>query len=216
MARAYSPTPAAPWLRIQTPLNRANVQQRTRARFAYCFSLGSTVTISATAPSASSGEHYVWNGWTGTGSGNYTGTDNTASVTMNGAVTEGASWTHQYYLNVTSPCGSPTPMSGWFDARTSMTASVSSPVAGSIVTQYVCTGWAGTGSVPASGAATNVQFVIDQPSSITWNWKTQYYLPMDLLVPIILTALTISAIYLLLRKRQKRQKTRGAPELTPP
>jgi hypothetical protein len=28
--------------------------------------------------------------------------------------------------------------------------------------------------------------------------------------------LTISAIYLLLRKRQKRQKTRGAPELTPP
>jgi hypothetical protein len=177
---------------------------------------GSTVTIFATAPSAGSGERYVWNGWTGTGSSNYTGTDNPASVAMNGTATQAASWTHQYMVTVTSPHGSPTPISGWFDGKTSIQASASSPVPGPIGTEYVCTGWEGTGSAPASGAATNVQFVIDQPSSITWNWKTQYYLPMDLLVPIILTALTISAIYLLLRKRQKRQKTRGAPELTPP
>jgi len=177
---------------------------------------GSTVTISAIAPSAGSGERYVWNGWTDTDLGNYTGADNPASVVMNGAVSEAASWTHQYMLTVTSLYGSPTPISGWFGAGTSILSSVSSPLAGPIGTEYVCTGWAGTGSVPASGAATNIQFVIDQPSSITWNWKTQYYLPMDLLVPVILTALTISAIYLLLRKRQKRQKTKGAPELTPP
>jgi uncharacterized repeat protein (TIGR02543 family) len=38
----------------------------------------------------------------------------------------------------------------------------------------VCTGWTGTGSVPPSGSDTNVYFVINAPSSITWNWKTQY------------------------------------------
>ena len=177
---------------------------------------GSTVTISATAPSASSGEQYVWNGWIGTGSGNYTGTDNQSSVTMNGVVTEAASWTHQYYLNVTSPYGSPTPISGWFDAGTSITASVNSPVAGSIVTQYVCIGWAGTGSVSTSGTATSVLFTIDQPSSITWNWKTEYFLPTNLLVTIILIALIGSAIYLLLRRRQNGKSEGGAPKPTSP
>jgi uncharacterized repeat protein (TIGR02543 family) len=177
---------------------------------------GSTVTISATAPSASSGEQYVWNSWTGTGSGNYTGTNNQASVTMNDAVTEAASWTHQYYLNVTSPYGTPTPMSDWFDAGTSIPASVSSPIAASIVTEYVCTGWAGTGSVPASGTATSLSFTIDQPSSIIWNWKTEYLVTNLLVIIIIPVALTGLAVYLLLRRRQKGKSAGGAPEPTLP
>jgi uncharacterized repeat protein (TIGR02543 family) len=172
---------------------------------------GSTVPISAATPSTGSGERYVWNGWTGTGSGNYTGTDNSASVKMNNAVTETASWTHQYMLTVTSPYGSPTPASGWFDAGTPITTSVGSPVAATIV-QYVCTGWTGTGSVPASGAATSVQFTIDQPSTVTWNWATQFYLSPELLVAIILTVLIVSASFLLWRKRQKRRRTGGASE----
>jgi uncharacterized repeat protein (TIGR02543 family) len=177
---------------------------------------GSTVNISADAPSAGSGEQYVWNGWTGTGSGNYTGTDNTGSVKMNGAVTEEASWTEQYYLMVTSPYGSPTPMSGWFDAGTPIQASVTSPVEGSIVTHYACTGWKGTGSVSASGTATNVLFTINQPSSIAWNWETEY-LPTNLLMIIIIpVALTGLAVYLLLRRRQKGKIAGGTPEPAPP
>jgi uncharacterized repeat protein (TIGR02543 family) len=170
---------------------------------------GSTVTISVTAPSAGSGEQYVWNNWTGTGSGNYTGTDNPASITMNGAVTEVASWTQQYYLTVTSPYGLPTPMSGWFDAGTAIQASVSSPVAGSIVTQYACTGWTGTGNVPASGTAISVFFKIDQPSSIAWNWETEYSVANLLVIIIIPAALTGLAVYLLLRRRQKGKITGG-------
>jgi uncharacterized repeat protein (TIGR02543 family) len=176
----------------------------------------STVTIEAAAPSADSGERYVWNGWTGTGSGSYTGTDSQASVTMNGAVTEATSWTPQYYLTVTSPYGSPTPVSGWFDAGTSITAAVSSPVAESIVTEYVCTGWTGTGSIPVSGTATSLLFTINQPSSITWNWETQY-LPMPLLVIIIIpVALTGLAVYLLLHRRQKGKSMEGAHGPTSP
>jgi len=87
-----------------------------------------------------------------------------------------AHYTLQYYLTVTSPYDSPTPTSGWFDDGASITASVTSPWSGPAGTRYVCTGWTGTGSVPASGTTTSVTFTINAPSSITWNWKTQYYL----------------------------------------
>jgi subtilisin family serine protease len=167
---------------------------------------GATVDISAVAPSTGEGERYVWNWWTGTGTGNYTGTSNSAQVTMNSAVTEAASWTQQYMLTVTSPYGTPTPLSGWFDTGTSITASVDSPVAGIIVIQHSCTGWAGTGSVPASGAATSVQFTIEQPSSLTWNWEIQYLLmPLIVLITVIVSAVTaVSAAYLLLRRKRRR------------
>jgi hypothetical protein len=113
------------------------------------YNAGATVTISATAPGAGGGERYVWNGWTGTGSGSYTGTNNPANnaVTMNAPITETASWTHQYQLTVTaSPSGAiggtfsvtytqsgivhtneahTTTWTGWADAGTS--ATVSSP-----------------------------------------------------------------------------------------
>jgi hypothetical protein len=82
----------------------------------------------------------------------------------------------QYFLTVSSLYGSPTPTSGWFDAGTSITASVTSPWQGPTGTRYICTGWAGNGSVPASGTSSTVTFTMDQPSTITWNWKTQYYL----------------------------------------
>ncbi len=165
---------------------------------------GSKVDISATAPSAGEGERYVWNGWTGTGNGGYTGTNNSASVTMNGAVAEVASWTRQYLLTVNSPYGSPTPTSGWVDAGTGITASVNSPATGTIVTQQECTGWTGTGSILASGAATSVQFTMNQPSSITWNWETQLLLvPLIVVIAVPVVACVGVAAGLLLHRRRR-------------
>ncbi len=50
-------------------------------------------------------------------------------------------------------------------------------------TQEVCAGWAGTGSAPPSGTATNTGvFVLDTNTQIEWLWDTQYYLdvaPLD-------------------------------------
>ncbi|MGB8780897.1 MAG: Ig-like domain repeat protein [Candidatus Bathyarchaeia archaeon] len=80
----------------------------------------------------------------------------------------------QYYLTVTSAYDSPSPSSGWFDSGTNITESVTSPVSGGKGVQYVCTGWNGTGSIPASGAASSVTFEITANSAITWNWKTQF------------------------------------------
>ena len=42
--------------------------------------------------------------------------------------------------------------------------------------QYVCTGYVGTGSVPASGGTTSVVFTITTNSTLTWKWGTEFYL----------------------------------------
>jgi hypothetical protein len=96
------------------------------------------------------------------------------TVSTFGSVT--GNYKTQFYLTVSSPYGSPSPTSGWFDSGTPITASVTSPWTGPTGTRYVCTGWSGTGSVPPTGTTTSVSFTINQPSSITWNWKTQYLL----------------------------------------
>jgi len=101
---------------------------------------------------------------------------NPITVTMNANHTGTAHYILQYYLTVTSPYGSPTPLSNWFDAGTSINALVTTPWAGPTGTRFVSTGWTGTGSVPISGTTNSVSFAINAPSSITWNWKTQYYL----------------------------------------
>jgi len=80
----------------------------------------------------------------------------------------------QYYLTVSSSEGTPTPASGWFNTNSLVTGSINSPVAGAAGTQYVSTGWTGSGSAPASGSTMTVTFTITSPSSIAWNWKTQY------------------------------------------
>ncbi|MEM2971066.1 MAG: PKD domain-containing protein [Candidatus Bathyarchaeia archaeon] len=115
-------------------------------------------------------KQYVWTSTTGSS------TLQSGSITVSASGSVVGNYKTQYYLTVSSPYGSPTPTSGWFDDGTPITASVTSPVSGPTGTRYVCTGWTGTGSVPASGTGTTVNFIITQPSSITWNWKTQYLL----------------------------------------
>jgi hypothetical protein len=106
-----------------------------------------------------------------------TGVSPSSPQTVTSSLTITGTYKTQYYLTVSSIYNSPTPTSGWFDAGQKITASVTSPWPGpSPKVQYVCTGWTGTGSVPASGTTTTVTFTINEPSSITWNWKVQYYL----------------------------------------
>ena len=59
-----------------------------------------------------------------------------------------------------------------------LSCSIMDPSVTSGATQYVCTGWAGTGSVsPALGAGTNTPlFAITNDSTIVWMWQTNYLL----------------------------------------
>jgi len=83
-------------------------------------------------------------------------------------------------LRVTSPYGTPTPPTydNFYEVGTSVTCQVSgSPVSGAAGIRYVLTGWVGTGDVPATGVTNSTgAFTITQESTITWTWKTQYYL----------------------------------------
>ncbi len=80
----------------------------------------------------------------------------------------------QYYLTSTSTYGTPSPVDGWYDSGSSVSGFVASPVTVDSTTQYVCSGWSGTGSVPTTGTASAVTFTINASSTIAWNWKTQY------------------------------------------
>jgi hypothetical protein len=128
-------------------------------------------------------EAYGWTSTTGL-SASQTGT---LTISAPGSVV--GNYATQYYLTVTSPYDSPTPASGWFNAGASVTASVTSPAtpSGPTGTQYVCTGWSGTGSVPTSGSGTTTTFMITQASTIIWNWKTQYYLTVQTAPPGLVT-----------------------------
>ncbi|MDI6791578.1 MAG: fibronectin type III domain-containing protein [bacterium] len=137
------------------------------------YETNSPATITATPKSG-----YTFSGW----AGDLSGSTNPASLTMNGSKSVAANFTEssgvQCTLTVASAYGSPSPGVGThsYNCGNSLTASVTSPVSGGDGIQYVCTGWTGTGFVPTGGTGTKVTFSLTQNSTITWNWKTQYYL----------------------------------------
>ena len=85
------------------------------------------------------------------------------------------------HLVVSSEHGTPTPAVGehLYSSDAEVTVSVEAPAAVDGV-RAVCTGWTGTGSVPASGEGDSVTFVIIEDSSITWNWSTGYWVEFSI------------------------------------
>ncbi len=98
-----------------------------------------------------------------------------SNVTNGGHTINAAFAINTYTLNVTSLHGTPSPSglttNNW---NALVNAAVNSPVSGGIYTQYLCTGWTGSGSAPVSGLTTNTSFNITNNSTLGWNWKTQY------------------------------------------
>ncbi len=82
-----------------------------------------------------------------------------------------------YELTVSSAQGNPSPAVGThsnYAWRSAVSCSVASPVSG-VGSSYQCTGWTGTGAVPATGATNQTgSLVLSVPtSSIAWNWSEQ-------------------------------------------
>ena len=85
---------------------------------------------------------------------------------------------NKYTLTVSSDYGLPTPAAGdnqftWGDLVTCRLGG--SPVTAG-TTQYICTGWTGTGSVPATGNSTNFSITFTNNSTLLWNWGINYWL----------------------------------------
>ena len=144
------------------------------------FEAGTPVAITASPPTSTADTRASWDGWTGIGANSYNGNNNPVTVTMNGPITQTASWKTEYKLIVTTNLGTTQPPAGetWYPAGTTVNAEASPPAA-QAGTQFICTGWSGTGSVPASGTTTTYSFTLNAPLSIAWTWKTQYYLTVN-------------------------------------
>jgi uncharacterized repeat protein (TIGR02543 family) len=138
---------------------------------------GAAVSISATPATG-----YTFSGWTGSGAGSYSGTNNPASITMNGPITENATFT-QNAVQVTvqtNPAGRTFTVDGttYTAAQTfswtpgsSHTIATTSPQSGSTGVRYVWTNWTGGGAISHNVAPTTNR-------TYTASFRTQYYLTM--------------------------------------
>jgi hypothetical protein len=142
---------------------------------------GTTVSISAT-PTNNTQVSYNFAGWTGSGSGSYSGTNNPASITMNGPVTENAAFT-QNPVQVTvqtnlagltfSVDGTPYTAAQSFSWQpgSSHTIATTSPQNGATGVRYVWSSWTGGGAISHTVAPTTNK-------TYTATFTTQYYLTM--------------------------------------
>ncbi len=127
---------------------------------------------------AAPGIDYVFSSW----SGDLTGDGSPAILTMDAAKAVTANFIQDgHTLEVTSAYDTPDPgvgVHGYADGTPVTCTLGESTVDGTPGTQYVYTGWNGTGSFvsPATGTDTEVIRTIHEDSTIIWNWKTQHEL----------------------------------------
>jgi hypothetical protein len=115
------------------------------------------------------GERYVWNGWTGT----IVSISNPLQVTMTGPVDETADWGHEFYLTVESPYGT-TSGEGWYPEGGTPTAGLDTDLVPGTGTQRVFLQWSGD-ATGTSFAASN-PITMNGPKTAVAQWKTQHYL----------------------------------------
>ncbi|PYK75318.1 MAG: hypothetical protein DME42_02825 [Verrucomicrobia bacterium] len=143
---------------------------------------GTAVSISAT-PTSNTSVSYSFSGWAGTGTGSYSGTNNPASVTMNGPISENAAFT-QSPVQVTvqtNPANRSFTVDGTSYTATqtfswqpgsSHTIATTSPQSGDTGVRYVWSNWSGGGAISHTVAPTTNK-------TYTANFTTQYYLTMS-------------------------------------
>jgi PKD repeat protein len=153
-------------LNMTTQFELTVLTERGTATGAGWYNAGSQATISVDSTAGqAAGSRYFFSGWTGTGSGSYTGQDRVKNLTLGGPVTEQAAWKQQFYITlVIDPEGGGTvrPLGlqgGWADGG--QTASLSA--VGNSQAGYGFSSWTGA----ASGAQNPLALLVDGPKSLT-------------------------------------------------
>jgi len=137
--------------------------------------LGSEVVIEAIAPVGGVGERFVWEGWSGSGVGSYSGTDNPATITLNGNLNQAASWRHEYRLTTSSNHGQVEPSAGehWYEANSEVVIEAIAPVGG-VGERFVWEGWSGSGVGSYSGTDNPASIIMNNSISQVGSWDGQY------------------------------------------
>ena len=143
---------------------------------------GTTVSIAATAVNNTLAS-YNFSSWSGAGTGSYSGTNNPASITMNGPITEVASFTQNPVQIIVQPnpvglsfsvdgVSYTTTQSFSWDPGSSHTLATSSPQNGATGVRSVWNTWSDGGAISHTVAPTSNK-------SYTAKFTTQYYLTMS-------------------------------------
>ena len=126
---------------------------------------------------------FTFQGWTGTGGGHYTGSNNPAQVTMSGPITQTATWQVQHYLDVRSAYGSVSG-NGWYDegspAQFEVTPTTVSLGQGR---RSVFQNWTGEGSGSYSGGDPSATVMMNNPIVEIVNWRDQFLLETNVNPP---------------------------------
>ncbi|MCK5146664.1 T9SS type A sorting domain-containing protein [bacterium] len=132
-------------------------------------------SVSPESVSGSTGTKYNFNGWNGSGSGAYSGSNSSHTIIMNAPVTEIASWTTQHYVTVSSPFGDVTG-EGWYDEGSSASFSVTpTEEAGTEGSRHSFSGWAGSGYGAYIGSNASHTVVVYNPITEIASWASQHY-----------------------------------------
>ena len=133
------------------------------------FSLNAATTIGVSTPSGYAFQYWLRDGSVYTYSQSFSYTVD-ASHTFTAVFQQHL----QYQLTVNSPYDSPWG-TGLYDAGTVASFGVTSPASGSAGVQYICTGYSGSQSdTQCTGSIT-----MNGPKTITFAWKTQYLLTIQ-------------------------------------
>ena len=160
----------------------------------YCWHSSLLCSVESRVPE--SGTNYTCTGWAGSGDVPASGGASRTDVILLTELESSIDWgwnaqaliqgtdgmavntdTRDYTLSVTSAHGSPSPAVGTVSNycwHSTLLCSVESRVPES-GTNYACTGWAGSGDVPASGGASRTDSILltEIESSIDWGWLAQ-------------------------------------------
>jgi uncharacterized repeat protein (TIGR02543 family) len=162
---------------------------------------GSTAAISIDDLVEEAGTKHYFTQW----SGDYIGDAASTSVIMNLPKTVNAEWSTDYLLTVVSEYGD-AQGAGWYNSGTTAAISVTSPV-GMIVRQ-VFNGWSGD----LTGDTASASVTMDQPKTVTANWKNDF---LQLYILIIIIAVILGGIGFWLLKIRKRKAPVVSSEAAP-
>lgn len=124
-----------------------------------------TVGVKSSIIQTGKGERFLLTGW----NSSILGKNPTSQIAVRAPVVLLATWDTQYELNVQSAYGTPQG-AGWYDAGTSVSVKIQTPLNYPNSTRRIFTGWTGD----YVGQPANVTVQMNSPKAITANWATQY------------------------------------------
>jgi len=133
------------------------------------YKAGNTASFSVTDYIELSDTKHIFTGW----SGDYSGDSPSSSLSMNGPKTVTAQWRHEYLLTLNSVYGTLTG-ADWYEEGTTASFSVTDYIE-TADTKHYFTDWSGD----YTGTAPSASLEMDEPKTLTSNWRHEYLLTID-------------------------------------